>query len=251
VPQDAIGVIALVDGGHCSLLADVVSLWIYERLLGLDPTPWSERSNELRLKSKKASQEARGKAGSDRVKGTRPSHAAAEYAGEFEHPAYGLLKVAMKDGALQFDFNKAVLPLQRYHYDRFDTVDDELRGEFSLNFLTNPQGEIGEVVMSLDESEVTFTRRADPIMSDPKALAPLAGTYERGNGSKFQVVVEPSGRVALVGATGSETPLIPVRPWAFGEKAFSDLRYEFLLEDAKVKGLKLIDPTGEFVSLRR
>jgi CubicO group peptidase (beta-lactamase class C family) len=251
MPQDGIGVIALVDGGHCGPLADVVSLWIYERLLGLEPTSWSERRNEVRLKSKKANREARGKAGGDRVKDTRPSHALADYAGAFEHPAYGLLKVAMKDGELQFDFNRAILPLQHYHYDRFDTTDDELRGKFSLNFLTNPQGEIDKAVVSLDESEVTFTRRSDPIMSDPKALAPLVGTYERASGSKLQVVVEPGGRVVLVGAAGSETPLVPVRPWIFGVKAFSDVRYEFLLEDGKVKGLKLTDPTGEFVSLRK
>jgi CubicO group peptidase (beta-lactamase class C family) len=251
MPHDGIGVIALVDGGHCGPLADVVSLWIYERLLGLDPTPWSERRNEVRLKSKKANREARDKAGSSQVKDTRPSHALSDYEGEFEHRAYGILRVTMKDAQLQFDFNKAILSLKHYHYDRFDTTDDELRGKFSLNFLTNPQGEIDKAVMSLDESEVTFTRKPDPVMSDPKALAPLAGTYERANGTKFEVVVEPSGRLVLVSATGSETPLIPVRPWIFGVKVVSDVRYEFLLEDGKAKGLKLIDPTGEFVSLRK
>jgi CubicO group peptidase (beta-lactamase class C family) len=185
MPNDGIGVVVLVDGGHCSPLADVIGLWIYERLLGLDPTPWSERRNEVRLKSKKANREARDRAGSDRVKDTRPSHALADYAGDFDHPAFGLLKVALKDDQLQFDFNKAVLPLHHYHYDRFDTTDDELRGKFSLNFLTNPQGEVDAAVMSLDESEVTFKRKPDPTMSNPKALAPFAGTYERANGTTF------------------------------------------------------------------
>ena len=93
--------------------------------------------------------------------------------------------MALKDDQLQFDFNKAVLPLHHYHYDRFDTTDDELRGKFSLNFLTNPQGEVDAAVMSLDESEVTFKRKPDPTMSNPKALAPFAGTYERANGTTF------------------------------------------------------------------
>ena len=45
-----------------------------------------------------------------------------------EHPAYGILKVEMKDGELHFDFHKIRLPLTHFHYDRFDTPDDESFG---------------------------------------------------------------------------------------------------------------------------
>ena len=251
MPHDGLGVIVLVDGGHCGPLPDVVSFGIYERLLGMDLTPWSERRNERRLKGKKASQEARGRAGTDRVKDTRPSHALADYAGDFEHPAYGLLKVALKDGRLQFDFHKAPLPLNHYHYDRFDTPNDEVLGQYSVSFTTNPQGEVDKALMSLDGAEVTFARKPDAVMSDPKAQAPLAGTYETATGVKFQVVPKESGRLALVWATGAKTLLDPVKPWVYRLKASADVRYEFLFEDGKVKSLKVINPTGEFVSVRR
>ena len=39
--------------------------------------------------------------------------------------------------------------------------DDEIYGKWSVNFLTNPQGELDKVLMSLDEGEVTFTRKPD------------------------------------------------------------------------------------------
>ena len=251
MPHDGIGVLVFVDGEHCGALPDVVTFAIYERMLGMDTTPWSERRNDFRLKNKKASQEARGRVGGDRVKDTRPSHALADYTGEFEHPAYGVLKVALSSGALQFDFHKAVLPLNHYHYDRFDTTDDEVMGKYSVRFLTNPQGEVDKAVMSLDEAEVTFARRPDAIMSDPKALAVLAGNYESPTGVKFQIVIKDGGRLAWVSATGAETVLEPVKPWAYRVKAFADVQYEFLLEDGKVKSLKVVNPDGEFISARR
>ena len=49
----------------------------------------------------------------------------------------------------------------------------------------------------------------------------------------------------------AETLLDPVKPWIYRVKAVADVRYEFLFEDGRVKGLKVISPTGEFVSVRR
>jgi CubicO group peptidase (beta-lactamase class C family) len=250
MPNDGIGVIVLVDGGHCSPLPNVITYGIYERLLGMDITPWSERRNEMRLKDKKASQEARARAGSDRVKDARPSHPLADYAGTYEHPAYGLLKVDLKDGRLQFDFHKAVLPLNHYHYDRFDTTNDEVLGKYSLNFLTNPQGEIDKAVISLDEAEVTFNRKADAIMSDPKALSPFVGAYETASGVRYQIAIRKGNRLARISASGAETLLDPVKPWVFRVKAFSNVRYEFVMENGQVKALKIIDPSGEFINPR-
>ena len=55
----------------------------------------------------------------------------------------------MKDGQLQLDFHNIRLPLGHFHYDRFDTPDDEIDGKWSVNFLTNPQRDIDKAVMSL------------------------------------------------------------------------------------------------------
>src|SRR5207247_10263172 len=135
--------------------------------------------------------EARAKAGAERVPDTKPSHTLADYQGEYEHPAYGILKIATKDGQLQFDFHKIRLPLTHFHYDRFDTPDDEIEGKWSVNFVTNPQGDIGKTVMSLDQAEAVFTRR--PETPDPKLLQQLPGTYETPTGVKFQVVLKEDG----------------------------------------------------------
>jgi hypothetical protein len=62
------------------------------------------------------------------------------------------------------------VPASRFPYDRFDTPDDEQDGKWSVNFSTNPQGEIDRLLMSLDEAEVTFMRRVAAELSTPATL---------------------------------------------------------------------------------
>ena len=201
------------------------------------------------MKGKKAGTEARAKAGAERVPNTIASHPLADYVGEYQHPAYGVLKIGMKDGQLQFDFHKIQLPLTRFHYDRFDTPDDEIYGKWSLNFVTNPQGDVGTAVMSLDEAEASFTRRPETV--DPKLLQQLAGTYENPTGVKFQVVLKEDGSLYLVFPGAPEEKLMPYKGLKFHVKEFSDLVWEFVVEKEQVKALKQRDPSGEYVFPRK
>ena len=249
MPRERIGVIVFVIGDHCSSLTSIVSYNVYERLLGADLTPWSERWLEVRKKGKQADTEARAKAGADRVPGTKPSHGLADYTGEYEHPAYGILKIRMKDGQPQFDFHKIQLPLAHFHYDRFDTPDDELYGKWSVNFDTNPQGDLDKAVMSLDEAEAVFTRK--PEAPDPALLKQCAGTYETPTGSKFQVVFKEDGYLYLMFLGQPEDKLIPYRGMKFRVQQFSDVLFEFVVENGQVKVLKQRGPSGEYVFTRK
>ncbi|MCJ7588172.1 MAG: serine hydrolase [Candidatus Aminicenantes bacterium] len=249
LPRERIGVLVFVIGNHCASLYNTISYNVYERLLGMDQTPWSDRLLEIRLKGKKAGSEARAKAGADRVPNTKPSHPIQDYAGEYEHPAYGVLKVGMKDGRLQMDFHKIVLPLDHFHYDRFETPDDETYGRTAINFLTNPQGDVDKAVISLDEAEVTFVRKPETL--DPKILGQLAGTYETPTGYKFQVVLKEDGGLFLVFPGQPEERLIPYKGLKFHIKLFSDVIFEFVMENGQVKALKQRDPSGEYVYIRK
>jgi CubicO group peptidase (beta-lactamase class C family) len=249
LPRERMGVIVLVIGDHCASLYNIISYNVYERLLGLDQTPWSDRILEIRLKGKKAGTEARAKAGAERVPDTKPSHALADYAGEYEHPAYGVLKIGLKDDQLQFDFHKIQFPMTHFHYDRFDTPDDELYGKWSVNFQTNPQGDVDKALMSLDEAEAIFTRRPETL--DPNLLKQLAGVYETPTGSKFQVVLKEGNVLCLVAPGQPEEELIPYKGLKFRIKEFSDLIFEFVIENGQVKALKQRDPSGEYVFPRK
>jgi CubicO group peptidase (beta-lactamase class C family) len=249
MPREKIGVIVLVIGDHSAPLYNLVGYNVYERLLGMDLTPWSDRMLDMRLKSKQAGKDARAKAGEDRVPNTKPSHALAEYAGDYENSAYGVMNIALKDNQLHFDFHKMRFPMTHFHYDRFDTPDDEQDGKWSVNFQTNPQGDVDQAMMSLDEAEAVFTRKPEAL--DAKVLEQLAGTYEMPSGMKLQVSYVSNGGLSLVLPGQPVYPLTQTKGLKFRVPQFSDTVLEFVMENGTVKGLKQKDPSGEFLFPRR
>jgi len=245
MPYDSIGVIVFVIGDQSAPLYNIISYNVYERLLGLDQTPWSERRLKDRDAAKKQGKAGREKAGGERIANTKPSHPLEDYSGEFEHPAYGILKVALKDSILQMDFHHIVLPLTHFHYDRFDSPNDEEYGLWSLNYLTNPQGEIDRLTSSLDESEVTFIRRVDASLSDPKILQQYTGKYELGGGV-LEVVLKDDNFLYLIVPGQPTYQLAPYKTHKFRIKGFADIIFEFVVENGKVIALKQRDPSGEY-----
>jgi hypothetical protein len=249
MPNDKIGVIVAVISDDSAPLHDAISYNVYERLLGMDQTPWSQRFLQIRLADKKAGTQARAKAGEDRVPNTHPSHSLASYAGEYENPAYGILKIGLKADQLEFGFHEFQFPLSHFHYDRFDTPDDEQYGRFSVNFGTNPQGDIATATMSLDEAEVVFTRKPETL--DPKLVEKLAGVYLTPAKVKFQVLYQPGAGLSLVFPGTPPQKLIQVKGLRFRTPQFADTIYEFVVENGQVKALKERDPSGEFTYPRQ
>jgi CubicO group peptidase (beta-lactamase class C family) len=243
MPNDKLGVIVLIVGDHVAPMYTGLTLNIYERLLGLSLTPWSERLNEIRLKNKAAGTKSRAVANVGRVTGTQPSHPLDDYVGEFAHPAYGVVSIARADKDLSFQFQAMKMPLSHFHYDRFDTPDDEEDGKFSLNFRTNPMGEIEAVEMSLDEAAVTFMRRVPPALSSDATLQTYAGTYLSPSGGKTVITFQPGKGLSLRGGPD----LQPWRPHQFRVKEFPDVVISFTVEGGKVLAMRQQDPSGEFV----
>lgn len=243
MPQDHIGVLVFEIGNHSQPLYNIVSYNVYERLLGMDQTPWSDRQLAIRLKNKKAGTESRAKAGAGQVPDTKPSHTLPAYAGAYENPAYGVMNVALKDNELLFDFHKIRLPMTHFHYDRFDTPDDEENGKWSVNFRTNPQGDIDQAVMSLDEAEAVFVRKPDTI--EPALLSQLAGFYETPGGVKVQIAIASDGKLSVLLPGQPPIPLTQVKGLAFKTPYFSDETLEFVVENGQVRGLRQKSPSGE------
>jgi CubicO group peptidase (beta-lactamase class C family) len=243
MPKEHIGVLVFVIGNHTASLYNPITYNVYERLLDMDQTPWAERLLDIRLKDKHAGTEGRKKAGEDRVPNTQPSHALADYAGDYENPAYGVMKIGFKDNQLQFDFHKIKMPMTHFHYDRFDTPDDEQDGKWSVSFRTNPQGDVEQAVMSLDEAEALFTRKPETL--DPKLLAQLAGSYETPTGGKVQVKYQENSGLMLVEPGSPPLPLNQVKGLRFRTPQFSDVIFEFVMENGQVKAMKESEPSGE------
>jgi len=77
------------------------------------------------------------------------------------------------------------------------------------------QGEVDRAVMSLDEAEATFTRRAAAELAARETLARYAGTYETPTGARFQVVLKEDGSLGLAFTGAPFQRLLPWKPHAF------------------------------------
>jgi CubicO group peptidase (beta-lactamase class C family) len=245
MPYDSIGVIVFVIGDQGAPLYNIITYNIYERFLGQDLTPWSERELKDQKEGKKVGKEGRSKAGSDRIPETKPSHQLSDYAGQYENPAYGLINITLNDTALQFDFHNIKLPLSHYHFDRFDTPNDEQYGLYSLNFITNPQGSIDGLLISLDENQTTFNKKVDASLSDPAILLKYVGKYEIAGGFLNIELIDKDLYIVIPGQPRYQ--LVPVKQHIFRIKEFADLRFEFVVENGNVTGVKQIDPSGEYL----
>ena len=249
MPNDKTGVIVFVISDHSAPLYNIISYNVYERLLGMDQTPWSQRQLQQRLANKRAGTEARAKAGGDRVPNTKPSHVLGDYAGEYENPAYGILKIGLQGEQLQFGFHEFHFPMNHFHYDRFDTPDDEQYGKFSMNFRTNPQGDIDSAVISLDQAEVVFTRKPEAL--DASLLEKLAGVYLTPSKVRFEVRYQPGTGLSIAFPGAPPQKLIHVKSMQFRTPPFADDIYEFVLENGQVKALKERTPSGEYTFQRQ
>jgi hypothetical protein len=94
-----------------------------------------------------------------------------------------------------------------------------------------------------------FVRR--PQTLDTTVLKQLAGTYETPTGSKFQVLLKEDGGLFLLFAGQPEQKLVPYKGLKFRIPEFSDVVFEFVVENGQAKALKRRDASGEFTYTRK
>jgi hypothetical protein len=215
----------------------------------MDATPWNDRFLPIVAKNKETQVAARTKANRERVAGTKPSHALADYAGTFEHRLYPPLTIKLHGDALDLHFRTFALPLEHAHYERFDTSDDEIHGKWSVNFGVDPQGEVSALTMTLDEAEAVFTRRPERLSAE--SAQTLAGVYETPGGFKCEVVRRNECELYFCEPGQLDRQLVPYGKLRFRTPSFSDVIYSFTVEEDAVGAVTIKTASGEFALRRR
>jgi CubicO group peptidase (beta-lactamase class C family) len=181
LPADRIGVVVLtnLDGNP---VPSIVTRNIYDRLLGLDQTPWNQRMLAMDAGGKKAEKEAKDKGYSPRKTGTHLSHDAKDYPGEYENPGYGIVTIEPNGTSFKMTLNKISRNLEHYHYDQFQVPADPLDPfeKVRVQFLTDLDGDISSLSMPLqpDVKDIVFTRRPDRQLTQRSFIEAFAGNYE-------------------------------------------------------------------------
>jgi CubicO group peptidase (beta-lactamase class C family) len=164
MPHDNIGVVALSNRDIAGTpLPTILTYQVYDRLLGLDLIPWSDRLKKEHDEAKEAAQKAKERAVAERKSGTGLTHPLADYIGDFEHPGYGVVSVEVADGGLKATFHDMAFPLEHYHYDIFEMVSDLFDTRMTVSFISDVKGEISRLSIPLEPSvkDIIFTRMQD------------------------------------------------------------------------------------------
>lgn len=156
VPKERIGIVLLCNL-HQSRMNIALSNALLDVLLGLPPRDWNaivteaERKDEAESAKKEIEDQKR------RHRNTRPSRELGGYTGDFEHPAYGTVRIALEEGALVWHWNRFAVPLTHYHYDTF-TLPIPIMSEPHVVFTLDERGTVARMKV-LGNMEVEFKRR--------------------------------------------------------------------------------------------
>lgn len=248
LPQDNIGLVILSNQNGSPLPA-VVCYNIWDRLLGLDPIDWTARIKQQRAMTKASEEQARQKGYTVQVMGTHPSHDLADYAGEYEHPGYGIVKIELAGGALKLDYHGMGGTLAHFHYDVFTVPKDETNpfSEEKVQFHSNLAGEIDGLGIPFESTlkNIEFARLGDRKMTERTFLEPLTGAYQRG---PLVATIAMKGDHALTLTLPGQPVynLVPVRGTKFNIKELNGYSVEFRGDD-----LVFYQPNATFSATRR
>jgi hypothetical protein len=254
LPQDDLGFVVLTNL-NATPLADLAVKHASDRLLGLERTDWNARSLARREQAKAETDEAEKNKAVVKKSGTSPSHPLAAYAGEYEHPAYGVIRVALEGDALRADFHGLPAPLEHWHYDVFNVKRDDVDpvlADTKLQFGTGFDGEIDglRVVMEPSLDPIVFARRADASMNDPKVLARYAGDFVV-NGSVASFAVQGTSLTLFVPGRPLYT-LAPKDKDKFAIRGLTGFNVQFVADDAgKYSSVRFDQPNGVFTAKRK
>jgi Domain of unknown function (DUF3471)/Beta-lactamase len=255
-PDDGMGLVVLTNKNGTPL-PELIVRHASDRLLGLASIDWLAEGLEKHTKAQGAETEAKKKKESVRRPGTKPAHPLEEYAGEYEHPGYGELKIELKDGKLIATINGIACTLEHWHYEVFNAPkadnDPALADiNWKLQFQTNLKGDVDAVSAPLEPTvkPIVFTRRPDRKLSDPDYLMRFEGQYELAGQT---ATIRLQGRVLIFQqAGGPPVELIPDRNDEFNLKRRAGMSLRFVTDaHGQVTEMALNTDDGVFTAKRK
>ena len=160
LPDDGVGVLISANADRTSL-AEALMFELADRALGEEPREWFEAFREQ--DAKEHEEELQGAARATSIEGTTPSRPLDDYAGVYEHPGYGELRVALARDGLEFELGELALSADHRHFDTWTARYEPLDTSFAVTFITDAESAVAEAVADLEPSvtPVRFVRRPD------------------------------------------------------------------------------------------
>ncbi|GAB3508900.1 serine hydrolase [Emticicia fontis] len=147
-PNDNLAVFITTNTGVVGYnFVSTITNYIADTYLEKNVIDWNTRLRKDFLEAKEKTAKAKVDNENQRQKDTKPTHTLTNYAGTYEHPAYGTLTINVNDDSLKADFHTEKISLRHYHYDIFEALGDWENIKFK--FLMNAKGDIDRVSVEM------------------------------------------------------------------------------------------------------
>ena len=252
MPKDNMGIVILTNLSGTPL-PQIIAYNAYDRLLGLGQTPWNKRIREKVDKAKEEANKAKKEKDKDRKLNTKPSHSLEDYAGDYEHPGYGVVSIKKEGEQLKGIFNSIPLTMKHYHYDIFDFHNELLDTPMKVSFFTDARGNIGSLSVQLEPAvkDIIFTRMPEKAMMERSFLQKFVGEYEL-SGIITTVSLKGEKTLVLTVPGQQEYTLVPYKGTTFNLKGFFGYSIEFIMDESgNVTEAKITQPNGVFTAKKK
>jgi CubicO group peptidase (beta-lactamase class C family) len=253
VPDFGVGV-AVFTNRSPNAVPETLTYFIIDRLRGREPIEWRERFRKRReefLAQMQADKDVREKA---RHSNTQPVHELATYAGDYDHPAYGVMSITAQDGALHWSWRGLFAIMSHRHYETFElpeVLDRWMPSRLPITFLTDRDGNVVSLSAPLEPTvkDIVFTRLAAGECTDAAFRERCVGMFKSG-ATAHRVTLEGNGGLLLKPDGQPSYHLAPEQGRRFRIVELAGFTVEFCGEKMSVDSIIFHQPNGTFVAKR-
>lgn len=249
MPKANIGMVILTNMSGTPL-PSIIVYNVADRLLGLNQIDWNSRIRKEVDEAEKEAEQAKKDKDKDLKPDTKPSHRLEDYAGDYEHPGYGVISVMKKDDQLIAEYNSISYAVRHYHYDVFEFHDEMFDRSFKVSFLTDLKGNISSLSVQLETAvePSVFTKMPEKAMLEKSFLEKFVGEYMIGQ-TKSTVFLKGDKTLFIFVPGQPEYELVPYQGTEFNFKALSGFSIEFIMDESgTVTEAKVTQPNGVFTA---
>jgi CubicO group peptidase (beta-lactamase class C family) len=253
VPDFGIGVAVFTNRSPSEVPA-TLTWYVIDRLRDRETINWRERFRKRREESlvqMRTDKDAWEKA---RHINTRPAHELAAYAGQYQHPAYGVMSIKELSGALHWSWRDMFASMAHRHYETFElpeVPDRLLPDRLPITFLTDRDGNIVSLSTPLEPmvKDVVFERLAAGDCTDVGFRKRCVGQFKSGP-TTYLVTITKDAQLVLEPNNQPPYRLAPLQGRRFRIVELEGFVVEFRGEGAAVDEVIFHQPNGTFVASR-
>ena len=144
MPDKNLGVAVFCNRGGAPVPGILVN-HVFDRVCGKEPAPWLDRLRDLRRKALAQEEIDEQTQQTARKRNAPPGHELTDYAGSYEHPAYGRMTISRSGESLHWTYRAFSVPLAHRHYETFEVphLPYELNPDrLAISFTTDRDGNV-------------------------------------------------------------------------------------------------------------